>query len=145
MASGATVASHLEELMQSVSGPLNLNTAKAVYREVSSAAASLVQPVTVAYVGEPGWFGHMAALQLVRACCLMGSTHVHPVAHGVAWHAVRTVNTAPFLRVCRGRVCLCSQWPRNLRCSSCGEHKRWTCARDDVAPSTPQRRREDLC
>ena len=58
--------------MQSVSGPLNLNTAKAVYREVSSAAASLVQPVTVAYVGEPGWFGHMAALQLVRACCLLG-------------------------------------------------------------------------
>ena len=60
-------APHLHELMGGIKGPLNLDAAMAVFREVSSAAAALVQPMTVAFVGPAGSFSHQAALELVRS------------------------------------------------------------------------------
>ena len=57
---------NVEELMRGLKGPLHLDTARAVFREVQSAATALVKPLRVAFVGPAGTFSHQAALQLVR-------------------------------------------------------------------------------
>lgn len=57
----AAVVKELQRTQQALGGPFPSQALEAVFREINSACASLREAMTVAYLGPPGTFTHMAA------------------------------------------------------------------------------------
>lgn len=57
----AAVVKELQRAQQALGGPFPSQALEAVFREINSACASLREAMTVAYLGPPGTFTHMAA------------------------------------------------------------------------------------
>src|SRR5688572_14828980 len=57
----AAVVKQLEQAQQDQDGAFPSHALEAVFREINSACASLRESITVAYLGPPGTFTHMAA------------------------------------------------------------------------------------
>jgi chorismate mutase/prephenate dehydratase len=53
----------LERIVAASTGPLPNASLRTIYREIMSACRSLEQPITVAFLGPPATFTHMATLQ----------------------------------------------------------------------------------
>ncbi len=53
----------LEQICAKNPGPLTSDALKSIYKEIISASRSLEKPLAAAYLGPPGTFSHLAALQ----------------------------------------------------------------------------------